>query len=81
MVFTDINLASAQLASEESKAIATNPSYRALALAVDVSSEKNVDAMVAEVVVEFGRIDYAVSSAGVRKKSTLHCITLGLGEH
>lgn len=70
MVFTDINLASAQLASEESKAFATNASYRTIALAVDVSSDKSMDTMVEKVVVEFGKIDYAVSSAGVR--SALH---------
>ena len=66
VVFADINLASAQLASEDSKIFATNASYRTIALAVDVSSEESMNAMVEKAVGEFGRIDYAVSSAGVR---------------
>ena len=70
VVFADINLTSAQLASEDSKAFATNASYRTIALAVDVTSEKSMNAMVEKAVGEFGRIDYAVSSAGVR--SMLH---------
>ena len=72
VVFADINLASAELACEESKAVATNPSYRTIALAVDVSSDTSMDAMVSKAVAEFGRIDYAVSSAGVRIHVTLH---------
>ena len=72
VVFADINLASAQLASEDSKVFATNASYRTIALAVDVTSEKSMNAMVEKAVGEFGRIDYAVSSAGVR--SMLHSL-------
>lgn len=72
VVFADINLASAQLASEDSKIFATNPSYRSIALAVDVSAEKSMNGMVEKAVEEFGRIDYAVSSAGVR--SMLHSL-------
>ena len=72
VVFADINLTSAQLASEESKVHATNASYRTLALAVDVTSEESMNAMVEKAVGEFGRIDYAVSSAGVR--SILHSL-------
>ncbi|KAL8655900.1 MAG: hypothetical protein Q9210_000601 [Variospora velana] len=65
VVFTDINLVNAQLASEQSKAFATNQSYRTTALAVDVSSGKSMDSMVEKAVEAFGRIDYAVSSAGI----------------
>ncbi|KAG7001444.1 FAD-linked oxidoreductase OXR1 [Physcia stellaris] len=65
VVFADINLTSAQLASEDSKIFATNASYRTIALAVDVSSEESMNAMVEKAVGEFGRIDYAVSSAGI----------------
>ena len=74
VVFADINLANAQLASEDSKVLATNASYRTIALAVDVTSEKSMNAMVERAVGEFGRIDYAVSSAGVR--SMLHSLTI-----
>lgn len=72
VVFADINLTSAQLASEDSKVFATNASYRTIALTVDVTSEKSMNAMVEKAVGEFGRIDYAVSSAGVR--SMLHSL-------
>jgi NADP-dependent 3-hydroxy acid dehydrogenase YdfG len=39
---------------------------RALALPVDVSDQESVDAMVARVVHEFGRVDILVNNAGDR---------------
>lgn len=65
VVFADINFASAQAAADSSKALAKNPEYSALALSVDVTDSKSVDAMVAKILATFGRIDYSVNSAGV----------------
>lgn len=72
VVFTDIKLVNAELASEQSKTFATNRSYRTTALAVDVFSEKSMDSMLEKAVEAFGRIDYAVSIAG--GKSMLHLL-------
>ena len=66
VVFADLNLDAAQAGAESSKAIATNPEYRALALAVDVADVKSVEGMVTKTVATFGRVDYSVNSAGVR---------------
>ena len=66
MVFADLNFDAAQAGVESSKALATNPEYRALALAVDVADVKSVEGMVAQTVATFGRVDYSVNSAGVR---------------
>lgn len=65
VVFADIDLNGAQKAASESQSFGRHPSYRAIALAVDVSQEEDMNAMIERVVQEFGRIDYAVNSAGV----------------
>ena len=65
VVFADLNLDAAQAGAESSKALATNPEYCALALAVDVADVKSVEGMVAKTVATFGRVDYSVNSAGV----------------
>ena len=69
MVFADLNFDAAQAGAESSKALATNPEYRALALAVDVADVKSVEGMVAKTVATFGRVDYSVNSAGVGSSS------------
>jgi len=61
----DIDGAAAQAVAEESKRLATNFSFEAVAIATDVSDERSVEAMVGRVVGTFGRIDYLVNSAGV----------------
>ena len=65
VAFADMNRASAEKAAAESTSIATNPDYRAIVIEVDVTDPKQVDNMVSKVSKEFGRIDYAVNSAGV----------------
>ena len=50
--------------------MAAHAEYRVLPVKVDVTSEPEVDALVSQMVTEFGRIDYAVNCAGV---STLFC--------
>ena len=57
--------AAAEKAATESLSVATNPKYRALIMQVDVTKEEGVNAMIDETMKEFGRIDYAVNSAGV----------------
>lgn len=65
IVFADINLEAATTAAEESKKYATNPAYRAIALPVDVTDEASVNALVEQVLIEFGLLHYAINSAGV----------------
>ena len=74
VAFADMNRASAEKAATESISIATNPDYRAIAIEVDVTDPEQVDNMVSKVSKEFGRIDYAVNSAGVSQldDSVLH---------
>ena len=66
MVLADINEEGAQAAAQESSALATHPSFRAIVVKVDITDEANVNNMVATALKEFGRIDYNVNSAGVR---------------
>lgn len=65
VVLADLNYEAALKTAKESEAIATNPNYKALAVAVDVSNVESVDKMVQAAVDTFGRIDYSVNSAGV----------------
>lgn len=65
VVFADLNEVAAQAAAVESNSMAKNPGYRALAVGVDVSDPLSVQAMVEKTLQAFGRIDYAVNSAGV----------------
>lgn len=50
----------------ESTPLATNEKYRFLVVEVDVTNETSVEEMIATMISEFGRIDYAVNCAGVR---------------
>ncbi|KAL9638320.1 MAG: hypothetical protein Q9164_001625 [Protoblastenia rupestris] len=65
VVFADMNKAAAEKAATESLSVATNPKYRALIMQVDVTKEDAVNAMIDETIKEFGRIDYALNSAGI----------------
>ncbi len=56
----------AQVASE-SKTAASNPNYKTLHRKVDVTNQSELEAAVSEAKTFFGRIDYAVNSAGVEK--------------
>lgn len=69
MAFADLNEQGAQEAAAESKKYATNANYQSLVIKVDVADENVVQHMVDAVVKEFGRIDYAVNSAGVKASS------------
>lgn len=65
VVLADINYEGAQKVAEESKSIAKHPGYQALAVKLDIGDEQSVQDLIATAVKEFGRIDYAVNSAGV----------------
>ncbi len=66
VAFADIDLEAAEKAAQESARIGKHPSYRAISIRVDVTSEVDVGDMVQKTCKEFGRIDYAVNCAGVR---------------
>ncbi|KAK7745867.1 hypothetical protein SLS53_002585 [Cytospora paraplurivora] len=65
VAFADLNEQGAQEAAEESRKWAKNAEYRTLVIKVDVADEGAVQEAVNRVVKEFGRIDYAVNSAGL----------------
>jgi NAD(P)-dependent dehydrogenase (short-subunit alcohol dehydrogenase family) len=65
VLFADLDSAAAQAAANESRKVASNPTYRTLARAVDVTDEAQVESTVAGMVAEFGRISCVVNSAGV----------------
>lgn len=65
VVFADQALDAALAASEKSKSIATAKDYQTIAIMVDVRDRTSVKAMAAEIKEQFGRLDYAVNSAGV----------------
>lgn len=70
VVLADINQEDAQAAAEECRNLATHPSFRATAVKVNITDEASVDNLVAAALKEFGRIDYSVNSAGVRRLPT-----------
>ncbi len=65
VVFADLDLDAATAASEQSRGIATAEGYETLAIRVDVRDRGSVRSMIEEVKKRFGRLDYAVNSAGV----------------
>ena len=65
MVFADLNEIGAQESAEKSKTMATNPSYKAMALKLDITKKSSVQQVVDTALKEFGRIDYGVHCAGV----------------
>lgn len=66
VVFADINESVKEVA-EESKKYARHAEYQALAVTMDIADAESVKSLVATVTKEFGRIDYAVNSAGVSR--------------
>lgn len=65
VVCADLNEEGAKQVVEESKRYAKHTGYRAIAVKLDISDEESVKSLVATTVKEFGRIDYAVNSAGI----------------
>lgn len=73
LVLADINHDGAQEVAKESKSIARHSDYKALAIKLDIGDEQSVGSLVAAAVKEFGRIDYAVNSAGVSMTPEVSC--------
>lgn len=65
VVLADLDLSKVMKVAERSNEIATNPSYRALPVSVDVADMMQVQNMVSQMLAIFGRVDYNVNCAGV----------------
>lgn len=65
----DINVEAATSTVAECQAVATNSSFRAEAVKIDVTDESSVRNCFSRAVELFERIDYAVSCAGVSTPS------------
>ncbi|KAF7877098.1 uncharacterized protein EAF02_008318 [Botrytis sinoallii] len=65
IVFADIDEAKIKEAVEESKKLATDAKYQALAIGVDVTEAESVQSLIETTVKAFGRADYCVNSAGI----------------
>lgn len=65
MIVADVNVDGAKETAAQAKAAAINPDFQVEAIEADVASEESVKAAVARTVQTFGRIDYAIHSAGV----------------
>ena len=68
----DINLTAAQAAADEIKAAGG----KAIAIAMDVTSEEAVNAGIDKLVQAFGSIDILVSNAGIQIINPIHLLTL-----
>ncbi|KAK0615702.1 hypothetical protein B0T17DRAFT_592425 [Bombardia bombarda] len=80
VVIADLNHASATATAAACDVVATNPLFKSLPLAVDVSDPASVTAMVDAAVAAFGRIDYSVNSAGVGVRRPLSVEDADLAE-
>ena len=71
IVVADLDYDGALGAATQSKEMALNKEYEAIAVKVDVSDEDSVQAMVDATVAKFGRIDCLINSAGVSARTQL----------
>lgn len=71
VVFADISIEAAKGAAAEGRCQGQHPAHKAIAVATDVTMEEYVSSLIDQVVSEFGCIDYAVNSAGVRRFATI----------
>jgi NAD(P)-dependent dehydrogenase (short-subunit alcohol dehydrogenase family) len=76
----DINLEAATKTVADCQAVATNSSFRAEAVKIDVTDETSVRAFFARAVELFERVDYAVSCAGIGAQSPTDIASLELAE-
>ncbi|KAI5867645.1 NAD(P)-binding protein [Durotheca rogersii] len=65
ILFGDTNYDGVANAARESKSLASNPTYQALSVKLNVTDPSSVKAMMDLAVKEFGRIDYFVNAVGV----------------
>ncbi|RGP78259.1 3-oxoacyl-acyl-carrier reductase [Fusarium longipes] len=69
IALADLAQGNMQNVKEELEAVATNAKFSCITIAVDVTDSLSVKTMVKMTVEVFGRLDYAVNSAGVAFKS------------
>ncbi|KAI1762569.1 oxidoreductase [Hypoxylon sp. FL1150] len=81
VVFADLDLSTASEASEKSKSIATAANYETMAIAVDVRDRASVKAMIGQVIKRFARLDYAVNSAGIPRKTQADTMSVDESEY
>ncbi len=62
----DLNESGVKETAKQVKEVATNPKFAVIASHVDVRSWDSVDSFFKAAVAKFGRIDYSVTTAGVR---------------
>ncbi|KAI1114232.1 NAD(P)-binding protein [Nemania sp. NC0429] len=65
IVVADIDLQAAQKAAEEARSVATHSEFAVEAVQLDITIEADVKAVIAQMVGQYGRIDYCVHSAGI----------------
>jgi hypothetical protein len=65
IALADVNETGLLKVKKELEDVATNPDFKCITVVVNVADEKSVQDMVAKVVQEFGRIDYAANIAGI----------------
>lgn len=65
IAIADVNETGLLKVKKELEEVATNPSFKCITVVVNVADEKSVQDMIAKVVAEFGRIDYAANIAGI----------------
>lgn len=65
VIFADVNDEDVKVVAEGSRKYARHAQYRALPVKVDLTDAESVQSLITTAVKEFGRIDYAVNSAGV----------------
>ncbi|KAI1084990.1 hypothetical protein F5B20DRAFT_575457 [Whalleya microplaca] len=65
LLVADINLEAATKTALDSKAVATNPDFRAEAIQIDVTVQESVQHATTHMVETFGRIDYCVNGAAI----------------
>ncbi|KAJ5766761.1 uncharacterized protein N7511_004377 [Penicillium nucicola] len=71
VIFADLDLSRVQVIAAKSARIATNSSYRALPISVDVTDSAQVRGMVSQTLSMFGKIDYNVNCAGVSMNTAI----------
>ncbi|KAI1098586.1 NAD(P)-binding protein [Jackrogersella minutella] len=71
VLVADIDLKTAESTVAEAKTVASNPSFQAQAIHIDVTLEESVKNAVEHMVKSFGRIDYCVHCAGIPPQTFL----------
>lgn len=69
----DINIEASRETAAQAQTAVTHPDFKAEEVPIDTSVEESVKATIAHATQLFGRIDYAVHSAGVS-----HCLLIAL---